>query len=45
MWFRRNTKIYDWDEFKRRVRDIDFLRFMNRTCRQSIENYWKKRDK
>lgn len=34
----------EWEDYKKRITDIEMLRFMDQTCRESINNFWKKQE-
>lgn len=35
----------EWEDYRKRILDIEMLRFIDQTCKESINNFWKKEEK
>lgn len=45
MIFERNSESYmAWEEYSKKIAEIDRVRFIAETAKQSIKNYWQKRE-
>ena len=40
--FKRKIDFMGIEDYKKRVRDIEILRFMDKTCKESADNSWDK---
>lgn len=34
----------EWKDYRKKVLDIEMLRFIDQTCKESINNFWKKQE-
>jgi len=41
----KRDKILTWKQYSTLIKNIDHIRFMDQTARESVRNYWKNRER
>jgi hypothetical protein len=40
----KKDKVLSWNQYSRLVQNIDHIRFIDQTAKESIRNYWKEQN-